>query len=47
MKRATGICGIFFHAKDAKALSALFREHLGLDVSDKGGAAFQQDDAER
>ena len=40
MKRVTGIGGIFFKAKDPKALSAWYREHLGIDVQDWGGAAF-------
>jgi predicted enzyme related to lactoylglutathione lyase len=40
MKRVTGIGGIFFKAKDPKALGAWYREHLGLDVSDWGGAIF-------
>src|SRR5690606_9696399 len=41
MKRVTGIGGIFFKARDPKALSAWYRDHLGLDVSDWGGAVFQ------
>ena len=41
MKRVTGIGGIFFKAKDPKALGAWYREHLGLDVSEWGGAVFQ------
>lgn len=41
MKRVTGIGGIFFKADNPKALSAWYREHLGLDVSDWGGAVFQ------
>ncbi len=41
MKRVTGIGGIFFKANDPKALSAWYREHLGLDVSDWGGAVFR------
>jgi len=40
MKRVTGIGGIFFKSPDPKALSAWYREHLGLDVSDWGGAVF-------
>ena len=40
MKRVTGIGGIFFKAKDPKALGAWYRDHLGLDVSDWGGAIF-------
>ncbi len=41
MQRATGIGGIFFKSRDPKALSAWYRDHLGLDVSDWGGAIFQ------
>lgn len=40
MKRVTGIGGIFFKAADPKALSAWYRDHLGLDTSDWGGAIF-------
>lgn len=38
MKRVTGIGGIFFKANDPKALSAWYRDHLGLDVTEWGGA---------
>ena len=41
MRRVTGIGGIFFKAKDPKALGAWYREHLGVDVQDWGGAAFR------
>ena len=41
MKRVTGIGGIFFKSADPKALSAWYRNHLGLDVSDWGGALFR------
>ena len=40
MKRVTGIGGIFFKARDPSALSAWYRDHLGLDVADWGGAVF-------
>ena len=40
MKRVTGLGGIFFKAKDPKALGAWYREHLGLDVSAWGGVVF-------
>ena len=40
MKRVTGIGGIFFKAKDPVALRAWYREHLGIDVLEWGGAAF-------
>ena len=40
MKRVTGIGGIFFKAKDAPALQAWYKRHLGIDVQAWGGAAF-------
>jgi predicted enzyme related to lactoylglutathione lyase len=40
MKRVTGIGGIFFKAKDAPALQAWYKSHLGIDVQQWGGAAF-------
>lgn len=40
MKRVTGIGGIFFKAKDPAALRAWYRDRLGIDVQDWGGAAF-------
>lgn len=40
MKRVTGIGGIFFKSNDPQALGAWYRDHLGLDVSDWGGAVF-------
>ncbi|MEQ8763990.1 MAG: VOC family protein [Planctomycetota bacterium] len=41
MKRVTGIGGVFFKAKDPKALAAWYKTHLGIDVLEWGGAAFQ------
>lgn len=41
MKRVTGLGGIFFKARDPQALGAWYRRHLGLDVSDWGGAVFR------
>lgn len=41
MKRVTGIGGIFFKAKDPKALGDWYRKHLGIDVQDWGGAIFE------
>lgn len=41
MRRVTGIGGIFFKANDPKALGAWYRRHLGIDVSEWGGAAFR------
>ncbi|MBP6901342.1 MAG: VOC family protein [Burkholderiaceae bacterium] len=40
MKRVTGIGGIFFKAKDPKAMQAWYQRHLGIDVLEWGGAAF-------
>lgn len=41
MKRVTGIGGIFFKARDPKALGEWYRKHLGLNVEEWGGVAFQ------
>jgi len=41
MERVTGIGGIFFKSPDPKGLGAWYRDHLGMDVSDWGGAIFQ------
>ena len=46
MRRVTGIGGIFFKAKDAPALHAWYRRHLGIDVQPWGGAAFDWVDSE-
>lgn len=46
MKRVTGIGGIFFQARDPKALGAWYKEHLGIDVQPWGGAAFDWTDDE-
>ena len=46
MKRVTGIGGIFFKAKDPKALYAWYKRHLGIDVQDWGGASFDWVDDE-
>jgi predicted enzyme related to lactoylglutathione lyase len=40
MRRVTGIGGIFFKAKDAPALQAWYKRHLGIDVQEWGGTAF-------
>jgi len=41
MKRVTGIGGIFFKAKDPKALSEWYRQHLGVSVEEWGGVVFR------
>src|SRR5580658_4001767 len=46
MKRVTGIGGIFFKAKDAPALQAWYKQYLGIDVQEWGGAAFTWTDGE-
>lgn len=46
MKRVTGIGGIFFKAKDAPALQAWYKRHLGIDVQDWGGTSFDWADAQ-
>jgi hypothetical protein len=46
MRRVTGIGGIFFKAKDAPALQAWYKRHLGVDVQQWGGAAFNWTDGE-
>src|SRR5262245_11962832 len=46
MKRVTGIGGIFFKAKDAPALQAWYKRHLGIDVQEWGGTAFTWTDGE-
>ena len=46
MRRVTGIGGIFFRAKDAPALLAWYKRHLGIDVQDWGGYAFTWTNAE-
>jgi predicted enzyme related to lactoylglutathione lyase len=45
MKRVTGIGGIFFKAKDAPALHAWYKRHLGIDVQPWGGASFDWTDS--
>ena len=40
MQRVTGIGGVFFKARDPKALADWYREHLDFDVSEWGGAQF-------
>jgi predicted enzyme related to lactoylglutathione lyase len=46
MNRVTGIGGIFFKAKDPKAMQAWYKRHLGIDVQDWEGAAFDWTDAD-
>ncbi len=46
MQRVTGIGGIFFKAKDAAALQAWYKRHLGIDVQEWGGTAFTWTDGD-
>ncbi len=41
MKRVIGIGGIFFKAKDPKALAEWYQKHLGIDFGGKVYADFQ------
>jgi predicted enzyme related to lactoylglutathione lyase len=46
MKRVTGIGGIFFKAKDPTNLQAWYKRHLGIDVPEWGGTAFNWADSD-
>ena len=39
-ERVTGVGGVFFRAKDPKALVDWYREHLGVPTSDDGYVVF-------
>ncbi len=41
MRRVTGIGGVFFKARDPKALAEWYRVHLGLAVEPWGGSALR------
>jgi len=41
MRRVTGLGGVFFKAKDPKALAEWYRRHLGMKIEDWGGVVFQ------
>ncbi len=41
MRRVTGIGGVFFTAKDPRALGEWYRDHLGMKVEGWGGVAFR------
>jgi len=43
MAQVTGIGGVFFKARDPKALGAWYRDVLGVPVEDWGGAALRTD----
>lgn len=40
MARVTGIGGIFLRTRDPKSLQAWYAKHLGITISDYGGATF-------
>ena len=40
MARVTGIGGVFFKSPDPKALTAWYAGHLGIQMSEYGGASF-------
>ena len=40
MARVTGIGGVFLRARDPAKLSAWYAQHLGIQLSDYGGATF-------
>jgi len=44
MARVTGIGGVFFRARDPKALGAWYAKHLGVPLNDWGGASFRWTD---
>lgn len=39
--RVVGIGGTFFKARDPERLRAWYRDHLGLEIGDWGGAVFE------
>lgn len=46
MARVTGIGGVFFKCRDPKALARWYRDHLGMQPEDFGGAVFRWRDQE-
>ena len=44
MAKITGIGGVFFKAKDPKALKAWYQQHLGMQLADWGGAVLRWPD---
>jgi predicted enzyme related to lactoylglutathione lyase len=43
MKRVTGLGGVFFKAKDPKALYEWYRKHLGIESAEGSGAIFRDE----
>jgi len=46
MKRVTGIGGIFFNSPNPAALVAWYKDHLGFNLAEWGGASFDWADSE-
>src|SRR4051794_33551394 len=44
MARVTGLGGFFFKARDPQTLAAWYQKHLGLAITDFGGAMFPEDE---
>lgn len=44
MARVTGIGGVFLRSKDPKAMAKWYAEHLGITLSEYGGASFEWKD---
>ncbi len=44
MAKVIGLGGIFFKSRDPKALSAWYQKHLGMDISEWGGAIFAENE---
>jgi predicted enzyme related to lactoylglutathione lyase len=44
MARVTGIGGVFLRSNDSKALAKWYAKHLGIQLSDFNGTAFQWSD---
>src|SRR5581483_2260569 len=43
-KRVTGMGGVFFKARDPKALYEWYRQHLGIESADNAGAMWRDAD---
>lgn len=43
MAKVIGLGGIFFKARDPRALADWYREHLGIEIGEWGGATFGED----
>jgi predicted enzyme related to lactoylglutathione lyase len=43
MAKVTGLGGIFFKARDPKALGEWYAQHLGVPMDDWGGVRFDED----